>query len=78
MLGRIKNFVRKGVEDMAIIYAQLIIKGKRTFESVPALVKPQVKEILTDMERPELAAEEMATKNHTEGKPFCVVTAERR
>ena len=57
MLGRIKNFVRKVVEDMAIIYAQLIIKGKRTFESVPALVKPQVKEILTDMELQELAAE---------------------
>lgn len=57
MLGCIKNFVRKVVEDMAIIYAQLIIKGKRTFESVPALVKPQVKEILTDMELPELAAE---------------------
>ena len=57
MLGRIKNFVRKVVEDMAIIYAQLIIKGKRTFESVPALVKPQVKEILIDMELQELAAE---------------------
>lgn len=57
MLGRIKNFVRKVVEDMAIIYAQLIIKGKRTFVSVPALVKPQVKEILTDMELPELADE---------------------
>lgn len=57
MLGSIKSFVRKVVEDMAIIYAQLIIKGKRTFESVPALVKPQVKEILTDMELPELAAE---------------------
>ena len=57
MLGCIKNFVRKVVEDMAIIYAQLIIKGKRTFESVPALVKPQVKEILIDMELQELAAE---------------------
>ena len=57
MLGCIKNFVRKVVGNMAIIYAQLIIKGKRTFESVPALVKPQVKEILTDMELPELAAE---------------------
>lgn len=57
MLGYIKSLVRKVVEDMAIIYAQLIIKGKRTFESVPALVKPQVKEILADMELPELAAE---------------------
>lgn len=57
MLGYIKNLVRKVVETMAIIYAQLIIKGKRTFESVPALVKPQVKEILIDMELPELVAE---------------------
>ena len=57
MLGRIKNFVRKVVEDMAIIYAQLIIKGKRTFESVPALVKPQVKEILIDMELQDLVTE---------------------
>lgn len=57
MLGCIKNFIRKVVENMAIIYAQLIIKGKRTFESVPALVKPQVKEILIDMELPELAGE---------------------
>ncbi len=57
MLGYIKKFFRKVVENMAIIYAQLIIKGKRTFESVPALVKPQVKEILIDMELQELAAE---------------------
>lgn len=57
MLGYIKKFFRKVVENMAIIYAQLIIKGKRTFESVPALVKPRVKEILIDMELQELAAE---------------------
>ena len=57
MLGCIKNFVRKVVEEMAIIYAQLIIKGKRTFESVPALVKPQVKEILIDLELQDLVTE---------------------
>ena len=57
MLAHIKNLVRKVVEGMAIIYAQLIIKGKRTFESVPALVRPQVKEILIDMELPELVTE---------------------
>ena len=57
MLAHIKNLVRKVVECMAIIYAQLIIKGKRTFESVPALVRPQVKEILIDMELPELVTE---------------------
>lgn len=57
MLAYIKNLYRKVLGNMAIIYAQLIIKGKRTFESVPALVKPQVKEILIDMELQELAAE---------------------
>ena len=57
MLAYIKNLYRKVVECMAIIYAQLIIKGKRTFESVPALVKPQVKEILIDLELQELITE---------------------
>ena len=57
MLAYIKNLYGKVLGNMAIIYAQLIIKGKRTFESVPALVKPQVKEILIDMELQELAAE---------------------
>ena len=54
MLDYIKNLYRKVLGNMAIIYAQLIIKGKRTFESVPALVKPQVKEILIELELQEL------------------------
>lgn len=41
---------RKEVDKMAIIYVALIVKGKRTFESVPALLKPQVKELLGDLE----------------------------
>lgn len=57
MLAYVKKLIRKVLGNMAIIYAQLIIKGKRTFESVPALVKPQVKEILIDMELQELVAE---------------------
>ena len=57
MLAYIKNLYRKVLGNMAIIYAQLIIKGKRTFESVPALVKPQVKEILIDLELQELITE---------------------
>lgn len=40
---------------MVIIYVQLIIKGKRTFESVPAILKEKVKQILIDMELEELA-----------------------
>ena len=47
----------KGVDDMAIVYALLIIKGKKTYDDVPAKLKEQVKEVLVDMEVPELAAD---------------------
>lgn len=40
---------------MAVVYATLIIKGKKTIGQVPETVKEQVKEILIDMEMPELA-----------------------
>ena len=33
---------------MAMVYATLIIKGRRTFESVPETLKEQVREILLD------------------------------
>lgn len=47
----------KGVDNMAIVYALLIIKGKKAFADVPAKLKEQVREVLVDMEVPELAAE---------------------
>ena len=34
-----------------------IIKGKRTYESVPATLKPQVKEMLIDLELESLITE---------------------
>lgn len=40
---------------MAVIYATLIVKGKKTINDVPAVLKEQVKEILIDLEVPELA-----------------------
>lgn len=40
---------------MAVIYATLIIKGKKAFAEVPAVLKDKVKEILIDLELPELA-----------------------
>lgn len=40
---------------MAVVYATLIVKGKKTIEEVPAMVRDQVKEILIDMDLPELA-----------------------
>ena len=38
----------KGI--MAVIYATLIVKGKKTLDQVPALIRKQVEEILKDLE----------------------------
>lgn len=46
---------RKDVKTMAIIYATLIIKGKKTFADVPDKIKEKVREVLTDIDCPELA-----------------------
>lgn len=48
---------RKEVDKMAVIYVALIIKGKRTYESVPELIKPQVKDMLIDLELADLVTE---------------------
>lgn len=37
-----------GDEMMAMLWAQQIMLGKKTFSQVPRLLKDQVKEILTD------------------------------
>lgn len=51
----LKIFFRKEVAIMAVIYATLIVKGKKTFAEVPPVIKEKVKEILIDLEVPELA-----------------------
>lgn len=51
----LKIIFRKEVKEMAVVYATLIVKGKKTFADVPALIKAQVKEVLIDLECPELA-----------------------
>jgi hypothetical protein len=51
----IKILFRKDVESMAVIYATLIIKGKKTFADVPEKIKDRVKEVLIDLDCPELA-----------------------
>ena len=51
----LKVFFRKEVPIMAVIYATLIVKGKKAFVQVPAVIKEQVKQILIDLEVPELA-----------------------
>lgn len=51
----IKILFRKDVESMAVIYAALIIKGKKTFADVPEKIKDKVKEVLINLDCPELA-----------------------
>ncbi|MDD6558329.1 MAG: CD1375 family protein [Faecalibacterium prausnitzii] len=51
----IKILFRKDVNTMAVIYATLIIKGKKTFADVPDKIKDKVKEVLIDLDCPELA-----------------------
>ena len=40
---------------MAVIYATLIVKGKKTIADVPERIREQVKDILVDLDVPELA-----------------------
>lgn len=54
-MSRLREFVlkillRKEVHTMAVVYATLIIKGRKTLAQVPAIIKPQVIEILKDLE----------------------------
>lgn len=48
---------RKEVREMAVIYVALIVKGKRTYASVPETVKPKVRELLVDLELEDLITE---------------------
>lgn len=58
IFGNLLIFVkRKEVEHMAVIYVALIVKGKRTYQSVPAVIKPQVRELLVDLELEDLVVE---------------------
>ncbi len=35
---------------MAVVYATLIVKGRKALEQVPALIREQVAQILADLE----------------------------
>ena len=47
---------------MAVIYATLIVKGKKKIEDVPAKIREQVKEILMDLEVPELEVQQILSQ----------------
>lgn len=53
----IKILFRKDVKEMAVIYATLIVKGKKNYADVPARIKEQVKEVLIDLDCADLATE---------------------
>lgn len=46
----LKILLRKEVQTMAVVYATLIVKGKKTLDQVPTLLRTQVREILVDLE----------------------------
>lgn len=56
MLRIILFFMRKDVEEMAVIYATLIVKGAKDFADVPERIKAQVRQVLIDLECEDLAA----------------------
>ena len=43
---------------MAVIYATLIVKGKKTFAQVPVKIQEQVREVLIDLECEDLINEQ--------------------
>ena len=63
MMKLLSNFIillqnDGGKEMIAMLWAQQIMLGKKTYEEVPRLLKAKVKEILEDSGMGELAKEE--------------------
>ena len=46
----LKFLLRKEVQTMAVVYATLIIKGKKTLEQVPSKLREEVEDILEALE----------------------------
>lgn len=53
----IKDLFKKVGEVMAVVYATLIINGKKRFSDVPALIKDKVRQVLIDLDLEELIQE---------------------
>jgi len=47
--------LKREVAEMAVVYATLIVKGKKTFAQVPAKLQAEVKDILISLDCGELA-----------------------
>lgn len=46
------------MDSMVVIYVTLIIKGKKTIDQVPMILREKAKKMLIDLDLPELAVEE--------------------
>jgi len=46
----LRLLLRKEVNMMAVVYATLIVKGLKTLEQVPSLIRADVEEILEALE----------------------------
>ena len=46
----LKILLKKEVDVMAVVYATLIIKGRKNVDQVPAIIRDEVKQILKDLE----------------------------
>lgn len=46
----LKILLKKEVDVMAVVYAILIIKGRKTVDQVPAIIRDEVKQIPKDLE----------------------------
>lgn len=57
-ITKLKQTIERMVSNMAIIYATLIIEGKKTFKCVPARIKDKVRQVLIDLGCEDLAKEE--------------------
>ena len=40
----------KEAQEMAVVYATVVIKGRKTLEQVPAMLREQVGQLLEDLE----------------------------
>ena len=49
--------LRKEADTVEVIYATLIVKGRKTFGQVPDKIKDQVRQVLVDLECEELITE---------------------
>ena len=46
----LKILLKKEVDVMAVVYATLIIKGRKTIDQVPAIIRDEGMQILKDLE----------------------------